>query len=184
MKNITLSIDGLRPKRAESRRRAKSSLNSRARPKGGWGRTGSGIGRMLMRAECFLDTNVLLYLALGSKDDPAKYKRSLALLSEASFGLSAQVLQEFYVNAVRKSRRPLPPERALEWIEEFEQFPCVDITPGLVKIAIELSERYRIDYWDGAIIAAAERLDAAILYTEDLNHEQLYGSVRVINPFL
>jgi predicted nucleic acid-binding protein len=136
-----------------------------------------------MKVECFLDTNVLLYLALGSEDDPAKHRRSLALLAEANFGLSAQVLQEFYVNAVRKSRRPLPPARALEWIDEFEQFPCVDITPGLIKIAIELSERYQIGYWDGAIIAAAERLGAKILYTEDLNHDQMYGSVQVKNPF-
>jgi len=136
-----------------------------------------------MRAECFLNTNILLYLALGSEDEPAKHQRSLALLHETNFGLSAQVLQEFYVNAVRKSRRPLPPARALEWINEFEQFPCVGITPGLIKIAIELSERYRIDYWDGAIIAAAERLGAPILYTEDLHHDQMYGSVRVRNPF-
>ncbi len=137
-----------------------------------------------MKVECFLDTNILLYLALGSEDDPAKYHRSFELLRDANFGLSAQVLQEFYVNAVRKSRRPLPPARALEWIDEFEQFPCVDITAGLVKVAIELSERYRLEYWDAAIIAAAERLGAPILYTEDLSHDQLYGSVRVINPFV
>jgi predicted nucleic acid-binding protein len=136
-----------------------------------------------MKAECFLDTNVLLYLALGSEDEPAKYQRSLALVRETNFGLSAQVLQEFYVNAVRKSRRPLQPARALEWIDEFDQFPCVDMTPGIIRIAIEISERYRIAYWDGAIIAAAERLGAAILYTEDLDHGQTYGSVRVENPF-
>ena len=136
-----------------------------------------------MRAECFLDTNILLYLALGSEDDPTKHQRSLALLRETNFGVSAQVLQEFYVNAVRKSRRPLPPTRAIEWIDEFEQFPCVDVTVDLIRVAIELSERYRIDYWDAAVIAAAERLGASILYTEDLNHQQVYGSVRVINPF-
>jgi predicted nucleic acid-binding protein len=136
-----------------------------------------------MKAECFLDTNVLLYLALGSEDEPEKYQRSLALVRETNFGLSAQVLQEFYVNAVRKSRRPLRPARALEWIDEFDQFPCVDINPGIIRIAIELSERYRIAYWDGAIIAAAERLGATILYTEDLSHDQTYGGVRVENPF-
>ena len=34
------------------------------------------------------------------------------------------------------------------------------------------------------IIAAAERLGASILYAEDLNHGQRYGSVQAINPFL
>ena len=35
-----------------------------------------------------------------------------------------------------------------------------------------------------AIIAAAERLRARVIYSEDLNHGQTYGSVRVENPFL
>ena len=44
--------------------------------------------------------------------------------------------------------------------------------------------RYELSYWDGAIISAAESLGASILYTEDLNHGQHYGSVRAVNPFL
>jgi len=136
-----------------------------------------------MKVECFLDTNILLYAALGDEDQPEKHRRSVTLLAEANFGLSAQVLQEFYVNAVRKSQQPLSPLRALEWIEELEKFPTADINAGLVKIAVELSQRYRIGYWDAAIIAAAERLEAPIVFSEDLNHGQIYGSVRVLNPF-
>jgi predicted nucleic acid-binding protein len=52
-----------------------------------------------------------------------------------------------------------------------------------VKQGITYARKFRISYWDAALIAAAERLQAPILYTEDLNHDQLYGSVRVINPF-
>ena len=48
---------------------------------------------------------------------------------------------------------------------------------------MEVSRRFRIRYWDGAIVAAAEALGAATLYTEDLNNGQLYGSVRAVNPF-
>jgi predicted nucleic acid-binding protein len=59
----------------------------------------------------------------------------------------------------------------------------VPVDAPLVKLGIAIAERYRIDYWDGAILAAAEALGAETLYTEDLNHGQLYGSVRVINPF-
>ena len=36
---------------------------------------------------------------------------------------------------------------------------------------------------DGAIIAAAGALGARTLYSEDLSHDQLYGEVRVSNPF-
>jgi predicted nucleic acid-binding protein len=58
------------------------------------------------------------------------------------------------------------------------------IDPSLIRTAIATSQRYLIAYWDGAILAAAERLGAEIVYTEDLNHGQRYGPVQVINPFL
>jgi predicted nucleic acid-binding protein len=78
----------------------------------------------------------------------------------------------------------MPPEQALEWIEALQSFPCMSIDASLVKIAAELSERYRISYRDGAIVAAAEGMNAAIIYSEDLNRDQYYGSVQVKNPFV
>ncbi len=71
----------------------------------------------------------------------------------------------------------------MEWIEQWEAFPCVSINSKLVKIAAEIRERFQISYWDGAILSAAEALGAATLYTEDLNNGQQYGSVRVSDPF-
>ena len=136
-----------------------------------------------MTVRCFLDTNILIYAALGKTDEGEKYQRAVSLIRDEQFGISAQVLQEFYYNVVRNPRRPLAPREALEWLEQLEAFPCADITFGLVKIAVEISERFRISYWDAAIIAACEALGAPILYTEDLNHNQLYGSVRAVNPF-
>jgi predicted nucleic acid-binding protein len=137
-----------------------------------------------MSVDCFLDTNVIVYAAAGRGVENAKRERALELIETREFGLSAQVLQEFYVTVVRKIETPLAPTEALEWIEQLEAFPCLVIDSGLVKIAAELSLRYHISYWDGAILAAAESLGAPILYTEDLNHRQRYGAVQVLNPFL
>jgi predicted nucleic acid-binding protein len=137
-----------------------------------------------MSVECFLDTNVIVYAATGRGVEDAKRERALDLIETREFGLSAQVLQEFYVTVVRKVEIPLAPAEALEWIEQLEAFPCLPIDPGLVKIAAELSSRHHISYWDGAILAAAESLGAPILYTEDLSHGQRYGPVQVLNPFL
>jgi predicted nucleic acid-binding protein len=113
----------------------------------------------------------------------AKRKRAAELIADTRFGISAQVLQEFYVTVTRKGTRPLTPREAMEWIEQLELQPCVPLDAGLVKIAVELSERYRISYWDGAIIAAAEALGVDTVYSEDLNDGQVYGEVRVRNPF-
>ena len=136
-----------------------------------------------MNAECFLDTNVLVYAAAGRGAEERKRRRAMALIETEDFGLSAQVLQEFYVTVTRKVAVPLGAERALEWIEQLASFPCVAIDAAIVRIAVETSERYQVSYWDGAILAASEALGAATLYSEDLNPGQQYGSVQVRNPF-
>jgi predicted nucleic acid-binding protein len=105
-------------------------------------------------------------------------------LLRTNFGISAQVLQEFYTTSTRKPDKPLSPIEALEWLERLEQQPCIVIDPSLIRVAIATSQLYRISYWDAAIIAAAEFLGAETVFTEDLNHGQTYGSVRVVNPFL
>jgi predicted nucleic acid-binding protein len=136
-----------------------------------------------MIAESFLDTNILFYAALGRDTEETKRARAKELLATERFGLSAQVLQEFFVNVTRKTERPMTPARAMEWLTELDEFPCVPIDRSLVKVAAEISVRFHLSYWDAALIAACEALGAQVLYTEDLNHNQLYGSVRVVNPF-
>ena len=61
--------------------------------------------------------------------------------------------------------------------------PTVATDYPLIVSAVELSLKHGISFWDGAIIAAAEVLEADTLYTEDLNDGQLYGTVRAVNPF-
>lgn len=136
-----------------------------------------------MTADVFLDSNILVYAAVGTGKDERKRKRALELIESADFGTSAQVLQEFFVTVVKKAARPLSAELALEWIEQFIAFPCQAIDHQLVRIAIEKSERFGISYWDAAILAAAEALGAETMYSEDLNAGQRYGRVRVVNPF-
>ena len=136
-----------------------------------------------MSIDCFLDTNVLVYAATGRRSEERKRKTALDLIERQDFALSAQVLQEFFVTVTRKIEVPMTAEEALEWIEQFDVFPCLAIDRALVKTAIEIRERYQISYWDAAVVAAAEAVGAAILYSEDLSDAQRYGSVTVRNPF-
>ncbi len=136
------------------------------------------------RAASFLDTNVLASAVSSAPDQAAKKQIALDLVATADFGLSAQVLQELYVTLTRKAARPLPVDRTLALLEDLRRFPLVETDWPLVVAAIEVSLRFGIAYWDGATVAAADRLGATTLYTEDLNHGQLYGEVRAVNPFL
>lgn len=137
-----------------------------------------------MSVECFLDTNVLVYAVSSAEGDAPKSRKALDLVQRTEFGLSAQVLQEFYVTVTRKIRRPLAPEQAVALLDEYRVFPTVPTDYPLIVAAVELSLRHGVSYWDGAILAAAEALEAPVLYTEDLNHGQLYGRVRAVNPFV
>jgi len=136
-----------------------------------------------MSVECFLDTNVLVYAVSSAKAESEKRAKALELVQGTDFGISAQVLQEFYVTVTRKIRRPLAPEMAVALMDEYRVFPVVPTDYPLIVAAVERSLRFDVSSWDGAILAAAEVLEAPILYTEDLNHGQEYGAVRVVNPF-
>lgn len=136
-----------------------------------------------MSVDCLLDANVLVYAISAAEEDRTKKAQAIELILGTRFGLSAQVLQELYVTVTRKIRRPLSPAQAIALIEEYRSFPLIPVDYALIAAAVEFSVRYRISYWDGAILAAAAALGAPVLYSEDLNHGQVYGSVRVVNPF-
>jgi len=136
-----------------------------------------------MRSDCFLDTNILIYAAAGRQDDPRKFQIAEQIISTERFGLSGQVLAEFYVNIFKKPQIAPSRTEVDEWIDLLCEFPIAAIDATLVRMGILYSQRFQINYFDAAIIAAAEHLGAEVLYTEDLNHGQLYGSVRVVNPF-
>jgi predicted nucleic acid-binding protein len=137
-----------------------------------------------MNAEAFLDTNVLLYALSKVPAEASKARAANALVEKFNFGVSAQVCQEFYVTATGKLARTIDRQTALGFLQLLMQRPCVPTTPALISAAIQIQQRHQISYWDAAVLAAAESLHAQVLYTEDLNHGQVYGTVRVQNPFL
>ena len=73
--------------------------------------------------------------------------------------------------------------KAQEWMDAFESYCAVDVDATLIQAAMFVRERFKIQFWDAALIAAAQRLDLPTLYTEDLSHGQKYGSVMAVNPF-
>ncbi|HRK18729.1 MAG TPA: PIN domain-containing protein [Hyphomicrobiaceae bacterium] len=137
-----------------------------------------------MSVKVFLDTNVLVYAVDTTRG--AAHNRQIArkIVRDGNFGLSAQVLQEFFVTVTRKIKRPLSKTSALRVVSELSRHDVVPVDASLVCLGIAHSLRYQISYWDGAIIAAAEALGAKTVFSEDLSHGQKYGDVEVLNPFL
>jgi predicted nucleic acid-binding protein len=97
--------------------------------------------------------------------------------------LSTQVLQEFYVAVTRKIPQPIASRRAREIIADLGTWTVATLEVPEILSASEISDRYRVNFWDGLILAAAQKEDAEILWSEDLNDGQNYGGVVVRNPF-
>ena len=132
----------------------------------------------------FVDTNVLLYSVGTNAADQAKKFRARELLLEGNLALSVQVLQEFYTQATReRSQRSLTHEAAVTYVQVFCSFPVQEMSVELLHAALATKQRFQISYWDAAIIEAARALGCATVLSEDLNHGQDYGGVRVVNPF-
>jgi predicted nucleic acid-binding protein len=98
--------------------------------------------------------------------------------------LSTQVLQEFYVNATRKLRRPLSAERAEERVRDLSRLALVRVDASLILAAIARSRSMGFSFWDALILEAALLAGADRLLTEDLQHGQEIEDLRVENPFL
>jgi predicted nucleic acid-binding protein len=132
----------------------------------------------------FADTNVLLYAISRDADEREKAERANELLGARDIALSTQVLQEFYVQATRESRSDrLTHAQACRLVESFLRFPVAAVTSRVVLAAMTTSERFRISYWDAAILEAARALGCDLVLSEDLAHGQDYGGVSVENPF-
>jgi predicted nucleic acid-binding protein len=124
-----------------------------------------------------------VYAAAGKRDDPTKHEIAVNLLRQGQFAISAQVLGEFYGVVRYNQNEMLNMSEAQNWIHRLAPFCKLDVSAGLVSSAIFIKERFKIQFWDATLVAAAERLNLNLLYSEDMSHGQKYGSVTVINPF-
>jgi predicted nucleic acid-binding protein len=133
----------------------------------------------------FLDTNVLLYSISEDSADATKRDRAVALLDERHNALSVQVLQEFYVQATRPTRRgALSHELAIELIRTWLRFPVQEITVAVMSEALRIKAGHQLSYWDAAIVAAARALGCREIYSEDMSHGRDIEGTVIVNPFL
>ena len=134
----------------------------------------------------FVDTNILVYAhdsTAGTKQ--ARARDLIDQLWETRLGcLSVQVMQEFYVVTTQKVANPLEPESAARIIRNLSQWKVHSPIPEDVLGAVALQHRTGVSFWDAMILWSAQQLGCSRLWSEDLNHEQEFDGVRVVNPFV
>jgi predicted nucleic acid-binding protein len=135
----------------------------------------------------FLDTNIAVYCFDSSA--PRKQEVAKELVAHAaSSGLgvvSYQVLQEFCNVASNSRRLTLDNERTMAYVSLLlEPMNKVAASVALLEAALSLRAQYSFSFYDSLIIAAAHQANCTALYSEDMQHAQRVGSLRIVNPFL
>ena len=139
-----------------------------------------------MSVKIFVDTNVLVYSRDAS--EPEKQPQAMhwmkQLWSSKTGRLSFQVLQEFYSTVTTKLQPGMNPQNAREDIQSLFAWHPIPVNIDVIKGAWVIQDQFQISWWDSLIVSAAQNGDCRYLLTEDLQENQKFGDVSVINPFL
>jgi predicted nucleic acid-binding protein len=133
-----------------------------------------------MVAKPFLDTNILIYAAVTVED--TRRERASSLLAAGGI-VSVQIMNEFVNVARGKLRRDW--REVLGALDDLALLldPPMAMTMEMHREAVQISRRYGFRIYDSLIVAAAKLSGCRLLYTEDLQHEQVVEGVTIRNPF-
>jgi predicted nucleic acid-binding protein len=137
-----------------------------------------------------VDTNVLVYVY--DPRVPAKQRRAsevlLAGLKVDGVRLAHQAIVEFVAALTRpaSSGGPLlPAAQARREAEELlATFGVLYPNDSVVRTALRGAAMYELSWFDAHMWAYAEVYGLSELWSEDFQHDRLYGTVRAVNPFL
>jgi len=137
-----------------------------------------------MKGEIFIDTNIWLYAFMEQDSEKSSIARRIIDENTEKVCLSTQVLNEICINLLKKANYSEKEIRSL--VKNLND--VYEIYPVKVEDCIKASEvrdKFYISYWDSLIIASALNNGCSILYSEDMQHNQVIeNKLKIINPFL
>ena len=97
--------------------------------------------------------------------------------------ISSQVLAEFASTLLHKISPPADARDVIAALDALGPVRVIAPDGDTVRRAVEARGQYGVHFYDGMIIAAAERGGCKRILSEDLNAGQRYFGVIVENPF-
>jgi predicted nucleic acid-binding protein len=137
-----------------------------------------------------IDTNVLVYR--HDPRDRQKQRVATRLLRAGIEDGSVRIAHQAVVEFVAAVTRPLAGGASLLTADEARreaeellvEFDILYPSEPLVRLALRGSAAYRLSWFDSHMWACAELHGLEELISEDFQHDRLYGTVRVRNPFV
>jgi predicted nucleic acid-binding protein len=140
-----------------------------------------------MNGRFFLDTNIFVYSL--DRTAPAKSVRARELIREAIEKrqgiVSYQVVQEFFNVAFRRFVQPMSLADAEQYLATtFRPLLAVHSSQAMLADAMRLKDKFQVPWYDALIVVSALEGQCTALYSEDFQHGQKLGEMRIVNPFL
>jgi len=139
-----------------------------------------------MAERVFVDTSVLIY----AHDRDAGEKHAIAehvlrqLWQDRNGVLSTQVLQEFYVHFTARAESSAARRSARELIDVYRVWPTSVLEVPDILSACDHADRHQVGVWDAMILAAARKLRADVLLSENPYHGWHISGLEIRNPFV
>lgn len=136
-----------------------------------------------------IDTNILVYRFDARFPDKQKIAADILRrgILEDSVRVPHQAVIEFVAAVTRTIRGHviLKQGDALREAEEFlKQFAILYPNEAIVRQAIRGCAAYQLNWFDAHVWSYAEYYGLGEILSEDFQHDRLYGTVRVVNPFI
>ena len=140
-----------------------------------------------MSGRFFLDTNIFVYSF--DQSAPAKARVAAQLIREALTTkkgvISYQVVQEFFNVALRRFSQPMRGAEAEQYLGTvLHQMLSVHSSTALFAEALHFHGQRSLSWYDSLILGAAVQANCNVLFSEDFQHGQKFGSLQIRNPFL
>ncbi len=142
-----------------------------------------------MAAKTLIDTNVLVYR--HDNRFPDKQAIAVEVLREGIASGRARIPHQAIVEFVAATTRGGPQSQLLDAAdacreaEEFmAEFPIIYPDDAVLRAALRGAAAYGLSWFDAHIWAYAEVHGIEELLSEDFQHERMYGTVVIRNPFI
>ena len=132
-----------------------------------------------MSNKCFVDSNIWLYAFMESS---VKQVKATEILNTQNIILSTQIINEVCVNLLKKAQ--YTEEEIKRTIHNFYvNYDVAILNQDIILYASTIRENNSISYWDSLVIATAIKNNCTVIYSEDMQHNQIIQKLRIENPF-
>ncbi len=140
-----------------------------------------------MKDKFFIDTNIFVYAFLNSKKEYLKHTAAQNLLKnfddKNSVIISTQVCSEYYSALLKNKINDTVIQESLKKI--IDNCSVKPIKKSTIITLFNIKKRYKYSYWDSLILASTIENNCTILYSEDMQHNQIIeNKLKIINPFI